>query len=95
MEREEMAEDEKEVTSTDVTGGGKLVLETCGDNALYKHIKEEKLSELVMKGREEGAEAVKINGKVSRYVKFLNCLIKIKNHTRLGHRKKPMLRLAV
>lgn len=89
MEREELVEDAKEVTST-----GKFLLETCGDNALYKHIKEEKL-ELVMKGREVGAEAVKLNGKASRYVKLLNCLIKIKNHTHLGHRKKPMLRLAI
>ncbi|KAL5720431.1 hypothetical protein ACHQM5_013100 [Ranunculus cassubicifolius] len=68
--------------------------------ALMAMEKKEELDEkgkhfqLVVKQQEDDTEAVKYNGKVS-YVKFLRGLIRIKCDSRLGFKKKSVLRLTM
>ncbi|XP_019055621.1 PREDICTED: uncharacterized protein LOC109115737 [Nelumbo nucifera] len=54
---------------------------------------EEKQLQLVTKQQGEGTEGVKTGGMVSRYVKALSHLIKVKRDPHLGSRKKHVLRL--
>ncbi|KAF8398556.1 hypothetical protein HHK36_017487 [Tetracentron sinense] len=68
-----------------------------GGNSLGHHFTEEKQQlQLVIKQQGDGvAEGKKLSGMVSRYVKVLSHLIKVKRDPRLGSRKKPLLQLTM
>ncbi|XP_042480540.1 RNA polymerase-associated protein CTR9 homolog [Macadamia integrifolia] len=67
-----------------------------GNNSLGHHfIEEEKQLQLVTKQQGERAGGVKMRGIVSRYVKVLSHLIRVKGDKRLGSQKKRVLRLTM
>ncbi|XP_010257591.1 PREDICTED: uncharacterized protein LOC104597634 [Nelumbo nucifera] len=61
--------------------------------SLGHHFTQENQLQLVTKQQAEGMEGVKTGGLVSRYIKVLSHLIKVKRDPHLGSRKKPVLRL--
>ncbi|XP_043692099.1 uncharacterized protein LOC122642632 [Telopea speciosissima] len=70
--------------------------EKNGNNSLGHHfIEEEKQLQLVTKQKGDRPEGFKMRGIVSRYVKVLSHLIRVKGDRRLGSRKKPILRLTM
>ncbi|KAJ4970873.1 hypothetical protein NE237_003972 [Protea cynaroides] len=81
---------------TNVEGKQKNGNGNQGDNSLGHHfIEEEKQLQLVTKLQEDRPGGDKMRAIISRYVKVLSRLIRVKGDRRLGSGKKPVLRLTM